>query len=210
MQRRVFSQWLSSAVPLSMGAASGLVQAQTPLKEGSDFVRLGQAVAVDTPAGQVEVLEFFAYSCIHCFRFEPLFTAWKNKQPSKVQARRVPVAFSDAFVPMQQLYYALESLNLLDRLHEKVFQAIHVDRQRLTTAGAIMDWAAQQQGVDMAAFRAAYSGFGVAGKARRATQLQNAYRVEGTPSLGIAGRFYVPGQGPRTLVVADTLIAQLR
>jgi hypothetical protein len=28
--------------------------------------------------------------------------------------------------------------------------------------------------------------------------------------LGIAGRFYAPGQGPRTLVVADALIAQLR
>jgi thiol:disulfide interchange protein DsbA len=100
-------------------------------------------------------------------------------------------------------------MNLLDRLHEKVFQAIHVDKQRLTTAPAILDWV-KQQGVDMTAFNSAYSGFGVAGKVRRATQLQNAYQVEGTPSLGIAGRFYAPGQGPRTLVVADTLIAQLR
>jgi thiol-disulfide isomerase/thioredoxin len=101
-----------------------MAQAQTDLKEGSDFVRLSKPVAVDTPAGQVEVLEFFAYSCIHCYRFEPLFAAWKAKQPAKVQARRVPVAFSEAFVPMQQLYYALESMNLLDRLHEKVFQVI--------------------------------------------------------------------------------------
>ena len=99
MQRRVFSQWLASAVPLSGLAWSGTAQAQTALKEGSDFVRLSKPVAVDTPAGQVEVLEFFAYSCIHCYRFEPLFAAWKAKQPAKVQARRVPVAFSEAFVP---------------------------------------------------------------------------------------------------------------
>lgn len=209
MQRRVFSQWLTSAVPLTAYIASGVAQAQTPLKEGSDFLRLSKPVAVDAPAGQIEVLEFFAYSCIHCYRFEPLFSAWKAKQPVRVQARRVPVAFSEAFVPMQQFYYALESLGLLDRLHEKVFQAIHADKQRLTTTPAIMDWV-KQQGVDMKAFSAAYSGFGVAGKVRRATQLQNAYQVEATPSLGIAGRFYVPGQGPRTLVVADTLIAQLR
>ena len=209
MQRRVFSQWLASAVPLTACASTGLVHAQAAIKEGSDYVRLSKPVAVDAPAGQIEVLEFFAYTCIHCFRFEPLFSAWKAKQPAKVQARRVPVAFSDAFVPMQQLYYALESMNLLDRLHAKVFQAIHVDKQRLTSAGAIMDWV-KQQGVDMPAFTAAYNGFGVAGKVRRATQLQNAYQVEGTPSLGIAGRFYAPGQGPRTLVVADALIAQLR
>lgn len=209
MQRRIFSQWLASAVPMAGLTHGGLLHAQTALKEGSDFVRLSKPVAVDVGAGQIEVLEFFAYSCVHCYRFEPLFSAWKARQPAKVQARRVPVAFNDAFVPMQQLYYALESLNLVDRLHEKVFQAIHVDKQRLTTAPAILDWV-KQQGVDMTVFNAAYSGFGVAAKVRRATQLQNAYQVEGTPSLGIAGRFYAPGQGPRTLVVADTLIAQLR
>jgi thiol:disulfide interchange protein DsbA len=209
MQRRVFSQWLAGAVPLSAVAWGASAQAQTALKEGTDYTRLSKPVASDAPAGQIEVLEFFAYSCIHCYRFEPLFAAWKAKQPARIQARRVPVAFTDAFVPMQQLYYALESMNLIDRLHEKVFQAIHVDKQRLTTTPAIMDWV-KQQGVDMTAFNAAYSGFGVAGKVRRATQLQNAYQVEGTPSLGIAGRFYAPGQGPRTLLVADALIAQLR
>jgi thiol:disulfide interchange protein DsbA len=209
MQRRVFSQWLASAAPLSAVTWGVSAQAQTALKEGTDYTRLSKPVASDAPAGQIEVLEFFAYSCIHCYRFEPLFAAWKAKQTARIQARRVPVAFTDAFVPMQQLYYALESMNLVDRLHEKVFQAIHVDKQRLTTTPAIMDWV-KQQGVDMTAFNAAYSGFGVAGKVRRATQLQNAYQVEGTPSLGIAGRFYAPGQGPRTLVVADALIAQLR
>jgi len=40
--------------------------------------------------------------------------------------------------------------------------------------------------------------------------LQEAYAVEGTPALGVAGKFYVPGQGPRTLVVANALIADLR
>ena len=43
-----------------------------------------------------------------------------------------------------------------------------------------------------------------------APQLQDLYAVEGTPALGVGGRYYVPGQGPRTLVVADALIAELR
>ena len=47
-------------------------------------------------------------------------------------------------------------------------------------------------------------------KAQQAVNLQDAYGVEGTPALGIAGRFYLPGQGPRTLVVANALIAELR
>ena len=34
--------------------------------------------------------------------------------------------------------------------------------------------------------------------------------IEGTPALGVAGRFYVPGQGPRSIVVAEALIAEVR
>ena len=53
-----------------------------------------------------------------------------------------------------------------------------------------------------------------AGLATTATQLQDAYKVEGTPSLGVAGRFYIDGtlagSMPRALQVADALIAQTR
>ena len=40
-------------------------------KEGTDYSGCPQPVPVAAPAGQIEVVEFFAYSCIHCFRFEP-------------------------------------------------------------------------------------------------------------------------------------------
>jgi thiol:disulfide interchange protein DsbA len=40
--------------------------------------------------------------------------------------------------------------------------------------------------------------------------LQDAYAIEGTPALGVAGRYYLPGQGPRTLATASALIAELR
>jgi thiol:disulfide interchange protein DsbA len=100
-------------------------------------------------------------------------------------------------------------MGLVDSLHEKVFSAIHVDKQRLTSNEAIIDWVAKQ-GVDRAKFTGVYNSFAVSGKANRATQLQDAYQVEGTPALGVAGRFYVPGQGPRSILVAEVLIAEVR
>jgi protein dithiol oxidoreductase (disulfide-forming) len=214
MQRRDFSRSL-----MAVGATAsvgGLAAWSTPasaqltgLKEGTDFVRLGRSVAVDAPAGQVEVLEFFAYTCIHCSDFEPAFDSWAKKQPAHVTVRRVPVRFSAAFEPMQRLYYALEAMNQLDALHAKVFRAIHVDKQNLTTPETITAWVVGQ-GLDRQKFTGVYNSFGVAGKAKRAAQLQDAYQVEGTPALGVAGRYYVPGQGPRALVVADALIAEVR
>jgi len=40
--------------------------------------------------------------------------------------------------------------------------------------------------------------------------LQDAYQVEGTPALGVAGRFYIPGQAERTVQVASALIDRVR
>ena len=215
MQRRDFSRSiLAVGATTTLGSLAALshtsAQAQMAgLKEGTDFVRLGRPAPVDTPAGQIEVLEFFAYTCVHCANFEPVMAAWIKKKPANVVVKRTPVKFSEAFVPMQKLYYALEAMGLVDTLHEKVFNAIHVDKQRLTSPDTIIDWVAKQ-GVDKAKFASVFNSFAVSGKANRATQLQDAYQVEGTPALGVAGRFYVPGQGPRSIVVAEALIAEVR
>lgn len=212
MQRRNFSRALLASGGLAAVGTLGWSTAQAQiagLKEGADYRRLASPAPVDSAAGQVEVVEFFAYTCIHCYNFEPHITEWLKQKPAHVTLRRAPVAFSDAFLPLQRLYYALEAMGQVEALHDKVFKAIHVDKQRLTTPDAITNWM-EKQGVDRARFTEFYNSFAVAGKARRATQLQEAYQVEGTPALGVAGRFYVPGQGPRTLAVANALITEVR
>lgn len=215
MQRRDFSRSvLALGATSAVGALSGLAalpaHAQVAgLKEGTDYRRLDRQAPVDTPAGQIEVVEFFAYTCIHCFNFEPVFNDWIKQKPAHVVVRRTPVAFSEAFLPLQRLYYAFEAMGLVDSLHEKAFRAIHVEKLRLTTPEAITDWVAKQ-GVDRAKFTGFYNSFAVAGKAKRATQLQEAYQVEGTPALGVGGLYYISGQGPRTLAVANALIATMR
>lgn len=210
MQRRDFSRSL-----ITVGALASASAAISPawaqrigFKEGTDYQRLSAAVPVAAPAGQIEVVEFFAYSCIHCHRFEPLLEAWMGKLPADVKVRRNPVAFSPAFQPMQRLYFSLESMGLVDKLHAKVFHAFHEENQKLVTPELITAWV-EKQGVNREQFLAFFNGTAVK-MAAAATQLQDAYKVEGTPSLGVAGRFYVGGQGPKTLVVADSLIAQVR
>ena len=204
--RRQFSQF---AIATGLSAALPAQAQIAGFKEGSDYLRLQRPAPVDSKAGQIEVLEFFAYTCIHCYNFEPLLTAWMAKKPANVVVRRTPVAFSPAMEPLQRLYYALEAMGKVEALHEKAFRAVHVDKVRLQDPAVMADWIAQQ-GVDKTQFNQFYNSFGVAGKAKRATQLQDAYQVEGTPALCVAGRYYISGQGPRTLAVAEALIAQLR
>jgi thiol:disulfide interchange protein DsbA len=109
---------------------------------------------------------------------------------------------------MQRLYFTLEAMNLVDTLHVKVFKAIHEERLPLTTTPAITAWI-EKQGVNREQFLGIFNGQ-AAEMAKKAVGLQDAYQVEGTPALGIAGKFYVGGQGPRTLLVADSLIAEAR
>ena len=88
-----------------------------------------------------------------------------------------------------------------------------MERQRLDQPQAIIDWVAKQ-GVDKTRFTEHFSSFSVASKATRGTQLQNAYKVEGVPSIGIAGRFYTDGSIARSmervLQVTEYLVGQVR
>ena len=161
-------------------------------KEGKDFKRLDKPVAPDAPAGKVDVIEFFWYSCPHCNAFEPTLDAWVKAAPKDLSIRRVPVAFNASFVPQQKLYYTLEGMGKLEALHAKVFRAIHVEKAKLAKDDEILAWVTQQ-GVDAAKFKEVYGSFSVANQVRRASQLQDSYGVEGVPSMGVAGKYYTDG-----------------
>ncbi|MEG1456004.1 MAG: thiol:disulfide interchange protein DsbA/DsbL [Comamonas sp.] len=193
MKRREFSLVASAAATgaLTLGSSATWAQA-AGFKEGKDYLKLSKPAPVSAPAGKVEVIEFFWYSCPHCNVFEPTFAAWKNAAPADVVVNRVPVAFNASFVPQQKLYYTLEGMNLLGTLHAKAFHAIHVERNRLATDDAIFEWAGKQ-GVDVPKFKEMYNSFTVSNQVRKATQLQQAYDVEGVPAMGVAGKYYTDG-----------------
>lgn len=204
MQRREVTLAL-----LASGIALPALAQRVAPKEGTEYRRLATPAPVQAPAGKIEVVEFFAYSCVHCANFEPDLEDWLKTKPADVVLRRTPVAFSAAFEPMQRLYYTLEAMDLVGSLHAKVFKAIHVERQQLTTTGAITEWVVKQ-GVDRSKFTQIYNEGATRTKATNAARLQDAYAIEGTPALGVAGRYMIPGQGKHTLVVVNALIAQAR
>jgi len=174
------------------------------------FIELTPAQA--TEPGKIEVIDFFSYGCGHCAAIEPLLAKWAKGQPADVVVRGVPVAFNAGMKPLQRLYYTLEALNRLD-LHPKVFKAIHQEKKRLFTKAEIKSWIATQ-GVDAEKFDAAYESFGVSSKASRADQIVTAYRIQGTPSVAVGGRFVTSpseaGGYQQTLDVAGDLIRQVR
>ncbi|PUE45648.1 disulfide bond formation protein DsbA [Limnohabitans sp. 2KL-1] len=210
MKRRLFATTLLSA---GAGLSSLSAWAQQAFKAGKDYIALERPLATEAGTGKTEVLEFFWYSCPHCNAFEPAFAQWVKNAPKDVVVRRVPVAFRDDFVPQQRLYYTLEAMDLVEKMHGRVFTAIHGEKLMLNTDAAILAWA-EKQGIDKAKFTETYKSFGVATKIKRAVQLQNDFKIEGVPSFGVAGRYYVDGtlagSMDRAVKVVESLIAQSR
>jgi thiol:disulfide interchange protein DsbA len=211
MKRRLFSTlaltataWLNAPVAWAQAAL---------FKSGKDFLTLERPVATESGTGKIELIEFFWYSCPHCNQFEPSFAQWVKNAPKDVVVQRIPVAFREDFAPQQRLFFALEAMGLLEKLHVKVFQAIHVERLTLNTDASILSWI-EKQGVDKTKFADVAKSFGVASKLKRAVQLQNDFKIEGVPSLGVAGKYYVDGTTAgsmdRALQVTDSLLAQVR
>jgi thiol:disulfide interchange protein DsbA len=212
MKRRDFSLTCGAVAGAAVLPSVALAQGK-PFQAGEDYLAVKPVAAVDAPAGKIEVVEFFWYNCPHCNAFEPALDAWVKRLPADVVTRRVPIAFRDSFIPQQRLYYALEAMGLVEKLHANVFVAIHAEGKKLDTEDAILAWVATQ-GVDKAKFTQQFNSFSVVTKTKKATLLQNAYGVEGVPAMGVAGRFYTDGTHAkgmeRALLVVESLVAQVR
>ena len=216
MKRREFSlATLGTAAAVGTVGLMAPALAQGPAKfvAGKDYIKLGRPIPTETEAGKIEVIEFFWYSCGHCNAFEPAFAQWVKNAPKDVVVRRMPVAFREDFAPQKRLFFSLEAMGLLDKLHVKVFQAIHGERLPLNTDASILTWI-EKQGVDKTKFADTAKSFGVASKLKRAVQLQNDFKIEGVPSLGVAGKYYIDGTSAgnmdRALQVTDSLLALVR
>ena len=165
---------------------------------GTDYVVLSESQPVDT-GKKVEVIEFFAYYCPHCYALEPALSAWVRKQGDNIVFKRVHVGNGPAILPQQKLYFSLESLGLAEQYHQKVFDTIHQQHNPLRTEAAIFDWVAHS-GIDKAKFTETYNGFGVSAKVRRADRMMGDYRVDYWPMVIVDGKYMTsPAEANKTV-----------
>lgn len=180
--RKYFRPLVATALSALLLAGASIGHAQSV----PAYTRISPPLPSDTP-GKIEVLEFFAYTCGHCAKIDPLIAQWSRHIPPGVVLKRVPIAYNANMRPMQQLYYALAALNRTD-LHARFFNAIHNEHQRLFDRTAIEAWAVSQ-GLEKSKFDAAFDSFGVQVEIRRASQLAENYHIKGTPSFAVGGQY---------------------
>ena len=182
--------------------------------EGVDYIELKPPQAVEAP-GKIEVLEFFWYRCPHCYALEPDLESWVKRLPRDVQFKRVPGILNDDWAVDARIFYTLDAIGELERLHGPLFDVIHQQGGVRLRGDAFAKWAADwlaKQNVEMAKYDGAFHSFSVESKLRRAAQMSRSYRLDGVPTLTVQGRYLVVASTSRRamLATADFLIGEAR
>ena len=176
--------------------------------------------AQPTIAGKkVEVIEFFGYFCSHCHALDRPLSEWVKKQGNKIAFKRIPVPPREA-----RIYFALESMGQLEKVHDKAFHAVQVERLRLGSERTAADFVVRF-GIDREQFLQHYNSTSVQEKVNALSKMNANYRVESVPMLVIDGRYVtspsivsrIPGVGnseaalhAATLQVMDKLVDRSR
>ncbi len=171
---------------------------------------LTDPLPTDSP-GKVEVLEFFWYGCPHCYALEPVLQPWIDKLPRDVVFKRVPAIFNENWAASARVYYALESMGQIARLHRPFFDAINRDNLRPTSESDLLQWLTSN-GIDRPQYQAAAKSFSTESRLKRAAQLIDAARINGVPAIVIQGRHVVNAAGSpqQMLAMVDQYIAEER
>ena len=202
---------LKAKILLAMAALLLAFSASAQLKEGRDYDLVNPIQA--TEKGKIEVIEFFSYMCPHCDHFDPILNKWQKTLPKDVVFRRVPVIFRPQWEPAAKLYYTLEAMNELDKLHPAAFAAIHRENQDLMSDAGVINWAAKK-GLDKKKFSDTFNSFTVQSKNTGSKQKQGAYGISSVPMLVVAGKYRspdnFPGNQDELLKLIDNLIVKAR
>src|SRR5687768_513263 len=132
----------SSLFPALLATALVLVAAPAPAQQAAPRLKYEYLTIEPQPVltgDKIEVVEFFWYGCPYCNQLQPPLEGWLKRKPGDVEFRRIPAIFRESWVPHARLYYTLEALGELPRLHQAVFRAMHVDKEELNTPNGTAD-----------------------------------------------------------------------
>lgn len=176
------------------------------------YVAISPAQPTQT-GDKIEVVEVFWYGCPHCYDFEPYIERWLETKADDVEFRRMPGIFRKSWIPHAKAYYTAEKLDVLDKVHHPLFEALHKHRKNIYDKDSLEDFF-DDQGIDDAEFSRIYESDEVDTKVKQAFVMGQRYKVTGTPAVIVNGKYMVSGSTAgsfeNVLQIIDQLVAKER
>ena len=141
---------------------------------------------------KVELVELFWYTCPHCSYFEKnYFRKWRQEdKPAYVEVIHMPAVFgnSDRRLPLAKAFYAAKALGVFEKIHQPLFDAIHVQKRNMNDEKVLKEFFAKY-GVSNEDFDKAYHSFWVDAQVRRAADMTKRYGITGVPVMILNGKY---------------------
>jgi protein dithiol oxidoreductase (disulfide-forming) len=200
---------LLAFLPLACSAAE-----QGEYQLGKQYKQVRQAQVPADPS-RIQVVEVFAYSCPHCFQFEPHIEAWKKNKPADVDFMHLPHTLgAPAAVFRNKAMYASQMLGVFDRFHRALFGAIHGAGRTMATADEVRALFIESTGIKGEDYDGAYGSFAVDSRFRMGENAIREMGVASVPTMVVDGKYYTSpasaGGFKQVLQVTDFLIEQAR
>ena len=205
-------QRLILALTLTATAAFAQAQDGDNWVEGTHYDVITPAIRTAEPS-KIEVTEFFWYGCGHCYNFEPMLEQWKKTLADDVVFIGSPAVWNKPMELHARAFYTAQALGVMDTMHPVIFQAMNVDRKRLSSEAEIKALF-EANGVSADDFDKAYNSFGVGSQVRQANSKARAAKITGTPEMMVNGKYRIStrkaGGQANMLKLADYLIEKER
>jgi thiol:disulfide interchange protein DsbA len=181
-------------------------------QEGKEYVLLTTQQPTST-GDKIEVVELFWYGCPHCSELEPQVQAWLKRKPEDVELVRMPAIVSPRWELLAQAYYTAELLDVTDKIHPALFEAIHKKHMKINDEAALQAFFVDQ-GVSADDFKKTFNSFAVAVKMNNARQMTRRYKITGVPTIIVNGKYStgasLAGSNQAVFEVVDYLVEQER
>ena len=191
-----------AAAEAAIKAAEAAAASAPPPVAGTDYVEIPNGQPYETDAARIEVAEIFGYVCPFCAAVQPTASAMKAKLPPDVNMVYIPAAFGAMWDTYAKAYYTAEAMGLVDKTHDAMYRAIHIDKTLKGERGmdTPQDIAAfyAAYGADPGQFVSSMQSFAVASKVNRGKQfIMNAFAngdTPSTPTFVVNGKYRIKGK----------------
>lgn len=176
------------------------------LKEGDQYTLINPAGKADQPT----VVEFFSYTCGHCYSMETFLATWKQEKPSNVKFQHMHVVgmFGEQGDMLAKAFYTAEVLGIIEKVHKPFFDLIHVDKKMPKNDAEVAAYFAKF-GVKEETVLSTMKSFAVNMKMGQAKQALQKYKLRGVPGFIINDRYFADGKTTKTLDTLDKVLSEL-
>lgn len=180
--------------------------------EGTDYTVLKQSIP-QQHNDKVEVLEFFSYSCVHCYALDPIILKQSKTFAKDTYLRSEHVVWAPSYFNLARIAAAVNATGTRYQANPIIFNAMFRQQIDLSNPSTFKSWAAKQTGFDGKKVLEAYNSANSTAQAKYMQALSKKYNINGTPTVIVGGKYkleFPQGDFQQGMKTLNDLIAKVR